>query len=78
MAEEETAEERHERWMKREAAKAEEGGRKPKKVRCSKCGREVEEFMEIAGRALCIDCYAAEEADETGVMSMPGEGGGGG
>jgi protein-arginine kinase activator protein McsA len=78
MAEEETDEERHKRWMEREAAKAEEGGRKPKNVKCAKCGKEVEEFMEIAGRVLCIDCYAAEEADETGVMSMPGEGGGGG
>jgi len=78
MAEEETPEERRKRWMEREAKKAEEGGRKPKKVMCSKCGKEVDEFMEIAGRVLCIDCYAEEEMDETGAMAMPGEGGGGG
>ena len=80
MAEEETPEERRRRWMEREAEKAdrEQGGRKPKAVRCAKCGKEVEEFMEIAGRALCIDCYAEEEADEMGAMEMPGEGGGAG
>lgn len=77
---EETAEERTQRWMEREAEKAEEvgGGRKAKKIRCSKCGKEVEEFMEIAGRILCIDCYAEEEMDEMTAMSMPGEGGGAG
>jgi protein-arginine kinase activator protein McsA len=78
MAEEETREERRERWMEREAKKAEEGGRKAKKVRCSKCGKEVDEFMEIAGRALCLDCYAEEEMEEMGAMAMPGEGSGGG
>ena len=60
---EQTAEERRERWMAREAEKAEEGGRKVKKVRCSKCGKELEEFMEARGRPLCVDCYM--EADAT-------------
>jgi protein-arginine kinase activator protein McsA len=66
--------------MEREAKKAEEveGGRKAKKIRCSKCGKEVEEFMEIAGRILCIDCYAEAEMGEMDAMSMPGEGGGAG
>jgi len=54
--EEETAEERRARWMKREAAKAEEGGRKAKNVRCSKCGEEIEEFIEVRGRVFCTDC----------------------
>ncbi len=77
---EETAEERSRRWIAREAAKAdkEEGGRKAKKMRCSKCGKEVDEYLEIAGRVLCLDCYAEEEADEMGALDMPGEAGGGG
>jgi len=77
---EETAEERSRRWMEREAAKAdkEEGGRAVKKMRCAKCGREVEEYLEIAGRILCLECYAEEEADELGALAMPGEGGGAG
>ena len=58
---EETPEERRARWMEREAERAEEGGRKVKKVRCSRCGKELEEFMDIRGRALCIDCYADED-----------------
>ncbi|MHC1611014.1 MAG: hypothetical protein ACXQTW_05395 [Candidatus Methanospirareceae archaeon] len=67
-------------WMEREAEKAdrEEGGRKAKSVRCSKCGKEVEEYLEIGGRVLCVECYASEEANETGAMGMPGEGGGAG
>jgi len=77
---EETAEERTQRWMEREAEKAEEteGGRKAQKVKCSKCGKEVDEFMEVAGRILCIDCYAEEEMEEMDAMTMPGEGGGAG
>jgi hypothetical protein len=45
---EETAEERRARWLKREAERAEECGRKVKKVRCSKCGKELilEKFSE--------------------------------
>ncbi len=34
--------------------------------------------MEIAGRILCIDCYAEAEMGEMDAMSMPGEGGGAG
>ncbi len=59
---EETPEERRARWMKREAERAEEGGRKEKKVRCSRCGKEIEEFRDVRGRALCIDCYADEDS----------------
>ncbi len=74
MAEEETEEERKKRWWEREAAKE-----RPKTVKCSKCAKEVDEFMEIAGRVLCIDCYIVEEETEgRGAMGMPGEGGGGG
>lgn len=77
---EETAEERTQRWMEREVKKVEEteGGRKAQKVKCSKCGKEVDEFMEVAGRILCIDCYAEEEMEEMDAMTMPGEGGGAG
>ncbi len=66
--------------MEREAAKAdrEEGGRKVKKMRCSRCGKEVDEYLEIAGRVLCLECYTEEEADEMGALGMPGEGGGAG
>lgn len=73
MGEEETELERRRRWIEREAAKE-----RPKKVRCAKCGQEVEEFMEVAGRALCIDCYLVEGMGEKSAMGMPGEGGGGG
>ena len=77
---EETPEERSRRWMEREAAKAdkEEGGRAVKKMRCAKCGKEVDEYLEVAGRILCLECYAQEEADEFGALEMPGEGGGAG
>jgi len=75
---EETAEERTARWMKRESERTEEGGRKVQKVKCAKCGKEVDEFMEVAGRPLCVDCYEQEQMDEMGAMSMPGEGGGAG
>lgn len=69
LEEEETAEERRERWMEKEAAKAEEGGRKEKIVthaKCAKCGKEVEEGegIEVRGIILCADCYEDElEAD---------------
>jgi len=69
--EEETAEERRRRWIEREVAKAES-----KTVRCSKCGKEVEEFADRAGRILCMDCYMEEETAEGG--SMPEIGGGAG
>lgn len=69
--EEETAEERRRRWIEREAAKGES-----KTVRCSKCGKEVEEFADRAGRILCIDCYMEEET--AGSSSMPEIGGGAG
>ncbi len=65
MPEEETAEERRARWMKREAERAEAGGRKVKKIRCSKCGEEIDEFIEVRGRVLCTDCYAVEVNYET-------------
>ena len=58
---EETAEERRERWMAKEAEKAVEGGRKVKKIKCSKCGQELDEFVDVRGRTLCFDCYAMEE-----------------
>jgi formylmethanofuran dehydrogenase subunit E len=58
---EETPQERRARWMEREAERAEEGGRKVKEVRCSRCGKEIEEFMDVRGRTLCIDCYAEED-----------------
>jgi len=57
---EETAEERRERWMAKEAEKAVEGGRKVKKIKCSKCGQELDEFIDVRGRTLCFDCYAME------------------
>nr|QNO56930.1 hypothetical protein KMABBJJO_00009 [Methanosarcinales archaeon ANME-1 ERB7] len=60
---EETSGERRARWLKREAERAEEGGRKVKKVRCSRCGKEIEEFMDLRGRVLCIDCYAEEDVN---------------
>ncbi|MDI6885956.1 MAG: hypothetical protein QMD22_06370 [archaeon] len=70
---EETEAERRRRWIEREAAK-----KQPKTVLCSKCGKEVDEYMEIAGRVLCVDCFLLEEMEERGAMRMPGEGGGGG
>ncbi len=73
MREGETEAERRRRWIEREAAKTQ-----PKTVRCSTCGKEVDEFMEIAGRALCIDCYLLEETEESGAIEMRGEGSGGG
>ena len=66
---EETAEERRARWMKRESERAEEGGRKANSVRCTKCGEEIEEFMEIRGRTLCMECYANEGNYES--FSLP-------
>jgi protein-arginine kinase activator protein McsA len=73
MGEEETEIERRRRWIERAAAKT-----RPKKVRCAKCGKEVDEFMEIAGRSLCLECYFMEKMDEGSAMGMPGEGSGGG
>lgn len=70
---EETEVERRRRWIEREAAKTQ-----PMTMRCSKCGKEVDEYMEIAGRVLCIDCFLLEEMEERGAMGMPGEGSGGG
>lgn len=70
---EETEAGRRRRWIEREAAKTQ-----PKTMRCSKCGKEVDEYMEIAGRVLCIDCFLLEEMEERGAMGMPGEGSGGG
>jgi len=58
---EETAEERRERWMAKEARKAVEGGRKVKKIKFSKCGQELDEFVDVRGRTLCFGCYAMEE-----------------
>ncbi|MFZ2070223.1 MAG: hypothetical protein WAV32_01195 [Halobacteriota archaeon] len=75
---EETPEERTQRWMIREAKKADERDKEVRKVKCTKCGKEVDEFMEVAGRALCMDCYEEEQMDDVGAMTMPGEGGGGG
>jgi NMD protein affecting ribosome stability and mRNA decay len=45
---------------------------KVEKVKCSKCGKEVKEFMETGGRILCKDCYA----EEAGSIEMPEAGGG--
>jgi hypothetical protein len=70
---EETEGERRRRWIEREAAKTQ-----PKTVRCSKCGKEVDEYMERAGRVLCIDCFLLEEMEERDALGMPGEGSGGG
>jgi protein-arginine kinase activator protein McsA len=69
--EEETAEERRNRWIARESAKADS-----KTVRCSKCGKEVKEFADRAGRILCLDCYIEEEMAEG--ESMPDISGGAG
>jgi protein-arginine kinase activator protein McsA len=69
--EEETAEERRKRWIGRELAKADS-----KIVRCAKCGKEVTEFADRAGRILCLDCYAEEERAEG--SGMPEIGGGAG
>lgn len=70
---EETAEERRRRWIEREAARADS-----KTVRCAKCGKEVKEFADRAGRILCLDCYMEEEAEESGALNMPEIGGGAG
>ncbi len=70
--EEETAEERSRRWVEREAAKADS-----KIVRCAKCGKEVKEFADRAGRILCMDCLE-EEMAEDGSFEMPDVGGGAG
>jgi len=70
---EETEAERRRRWIEREAAKP-----RSETVRCSRCDKEVDEYMEIAGRALCVDCYLLEEMEERGALEMRGEGGGGG
>ena len=29
-------------------------------VKCSKCGKEVEEYIEVRGEILCADCYEDE------------------
>ncbi|HUV02388.1 MAG TPA: hypothetical protein VMW67_02910 [Desulfobacteria bacterium] len=69
--EEETAEERRMRWIERELAKADS-----QIVRCAKCGKEVTEFADRAGRILCLDCFAEEEMAEGD--GMPDIGGGAG
>ena len=69
--EEETAEERRQRWLERELAKADS-----KTVRCAKCGKEMKEFADRAGRILCMDCYIEEEM--AGGNGMPEIGGGAG
>ena len=69
--EEETAEERRKRWLERELAKT-----NSKTVRCAKCGKEVKEFADRAGRILCMDCYIEEEMAEG--SGMPEIGGGAG
>jgi hypothetical protein len=71
--EEETAEERSRRWITRESAKADS-----RVVRCAKCGKEVKEFADRAGRILCMDCYLEEEIAEGGSLDMPEIGGGAG
>jgi hypothetical protein len=68
---EETEAERRRRWIEREAAKT-----RAKTVKCSKCGKEVDEYIEIAGRVLCIDCFLLEEMEERGAMGMPRSEGG--
>ena len=45
-------------------------------VKCSRCGREVKDYIEIEGRILCEDCYF-EEMESAGV-DMTGEASGGG
>ncbi len=80
---EETAEERRERWMEREAEKAdrEEGGRKERIVqgaKCAKCGKEVEEgdYIEVRGRILCSECYEDELGAEMDMSAAEGAGAG--
>ena len=76
MSKEETAEERRERWMEREAKKVAE--EEPEKVRCAECGREAEkgEYIMSKGRILCSECYAneLEEAMDMGAAEGTGAG----
>jgi len=45
-------------------------------VKCSRCKREVEDYIEIEGRILCEDCYFEEM--ESASADMIGEADGGG
>ncbi|MHC1624158.1 MAG: LIM domain-containing protein [Candidatus Methanospirareceae archaeon] len=60
MSEEETAEERRNRWMERESKKTDE--QRPKEGVCSICGKKVVEgeYIEVKGRILCAECYEHE------------------
>lgn len=74
--EEETPQERRKRWMEREARKADE--RRPKKAKCARCGKEVEEgeFIEFEGRILCADCYADALEKDMDISAADGTGAG--
>ncbi len=67
----ESAEKRRERWMEREAKKADTkaGGRKAElseRAKCDICGKEVEEgeYINIRGKILCAECYEASLENE--------------
>jgi len=46
-------------------------------VKCSRCGREVKDYIEIEGRILCEDCYL-EEMESAAGTEMTGDASGGG
>jgi formylmethanofuran dehydrogenase subunit E len=75
--EEETPQERRERWMEREARKADER-RRPKIAKCARCGKDVEEgeFIEFEGRILCADCYADALEKDMDISAADGTGAG--
>ena len=73
---EESPEERHKRWMEREARKADE--KKPKHGICGICGNEVVEgeYIEYKGRILCAECYLAELEESVDIGAEDGCGAG--
>ena len=73
---EEAPEERHRRWMEREAHKADE--QKPKQGICAICGKAVVEgeYIEYQGRILCADCYLAELEEHVDIGAEDSCGGG--
>ncbi|HDS45060.1 MAG TPA: hypothetical protein ENN68_03020 [Methanomicrobia archaeon] len=72
----ESPEERRERWIEREARKADE--QKPKRGVCAICGKEVVEgeYIEYQGRILCADCYLAELEESVDIATEDGCGAG--
>jgi formylmethanofuran dehydrogenase subunit E len=73
---EESTKERRNRWMEREARKADE--QKPKQGVCAICGKEVieGEYIEYQGRILCADCYLAELEESVDIGTEDGCGAG--